>query len=118
VEVHGGNEHAVRHALEGLWSMLDALPHTHWPAMLRGDCGFGNEVLLSAAEERGLPCLFKLRHTAKVKALIQQALRAGAAWDDAADGWEVITAALRLSGWSRSGAWSWARCGVSRGCSG
>jgi hypothetical protein len=101
VEVLGGKEHAARHALPGLWSLLDRLPRTHWPAMVRGDCGYGNEVLLSAAEERALPCLFKLRHTAKVKTLIGQALRAGGAWEEAGDGWEVMTAALRLSGWSR-----------------
>jgi len=101
VEVLGGKEHAARHALPGLWALLDQLPRTRWPAMLRGDCGYGNEVLLSAAEERGLPYLFKLRHTAKVKTLIGQALRAGGAWEDAGDGWEVMTAALRLSGWSR-----------------
>ena len=101
VEVLGGKEHAARHALPGLWSLLDQLPRTHWPAMVRGDCGYGNEVLLSAAETRGLPCLFKLRHTVKVKALIAQALRAGGAWEDAGEGWEVMTAALRLSGWSR-----------------
>ena len=101
VEVLGGKEHAAKQALPGLWSLLDALPRTHWPAMARGDCGYGNEVLLSAAEERGLPCLFKLRHTAKVKTLIGQALRAGGAWEDAGEGWEVMTAPLRLSGWSR-----------------
>jgi hypothetical protein len=101
VEVLSGKEHAARHALPGLWSLLDELPRTHWPSMLRGDCGYGNEVLLSAAEERGLPCLFKLRHTAKVKALINRALRAGGVWEDAGDGWEVMTASLRLSGWTR-----------------
>ena len=101
VEVLGGKEHAARHALPGLWSLLDELPRTHWPAMIRGDCGYGNEVLLSAAEERGVPALFKLRHTARVKTLISQALRAGGAWEDAGEGWEVMTATLRLSGWSR-----------------
>jgi hypothetical protein len=101
VEVLGGKEHAARHALPGLWSLLDALPRTHWPAMLRGDCGYGNEVLLGQAEERGLPCLFKLRHTAKVKTLVSQMQRAGAAWQDAGSGWEVIEASLRLTGWSR-----------------
>ncbi len=70
VEVLGGKEHAARHGAAGALGALDALPRTHWPAMVRGDCGYGNEVLLSAAEERGLPCLFKLRHTAKVKTLI------------------------------------------------
>jgi hypothetical protein len=38
VEVCGGKEHAARHGLPGLWSLLDAGPRTHWPAFLRGDC--------------------------------------------------------------------------------
>jgi len=59
VEVLSGKQHAARHGLPGLWSLLDALPRTHWPTMLRGDCGYGNELLLSEAEARGLPCLFK-----------------------------------------------------------
>lgn len=101
VEVQGGKEHAARQSLPGLCSLLEALPRTHWPAMVRGDCGYGNEVLLRAMEERGLPCLFKLRHTAKVKTLVAQALRGGGQWEQAGDGWEVMSACLRLSGWSR-----------------
>ena len=101
VEARGGKEHAARHGLPGLWSLLDALPRTHWPAFVRGDCGYGNEVLLGECEARGLPCFFKLRHTAKVKTLLAQVQRAGGgAWQDAGDGWEVIEARLRLSGWS------------------
>jgi hypothetical protein len=101
VEVLGGKEHAARHALPGLWALLDRLPRTHWPTLLRGDCGYGNEVLLSEAEARGLPCLFKLRHTAKVKTLVSQAQLSGAVWQDAGEGWEVMESTLRLSGWSR-----------------
>lgn len=100
VEVAGGKEQAARHGLPGLWSLLDALPRTHWPAFVRGDCGYGNEVLLSECERRGLPAFFKLRHTAKVKTLLAQMQRAGAAWTDAGEGWEVCEAQLRLSGWS------------------
>lgn len=101
VEVCGGKDHAARHGLPGLWERLDALPRTHWPAFLRGDCGYGNEVLLCAAEARDLPYLCKLRHTAKVKTLVRQMQRVGAAWQDAGDGLEVLEATLRLSGWSR-----------------
>jgi hypothetical protein len=100
VEVLGGKEHAARHALPGLWALLDALPRTHWPTMLRGDCGYGNELLLSEAEARGLPCLFKLRHTAKVKALVSRAQYSGAAWEEAGEGWQVMESTLKLSGWS------------------
>jgi hypothetical protein len=58
--------------------MLEGLSRTHWPTLLRGDCGYGNEVFLREAEERGLPYLCKLRHTKKVKMLVSQALRQGA----------------------------------------
>ena len=116
VEVCGGKDHAARHGLPGLWSLLGALPRTHWPTFLRGDCGYGNEALLCAAETRELarpsaspryspppprPYLCKLRHTAKVKTLLSQMQRRGAAWQNAGDGWEVLEATLRLSGWSR-----------------
>jgi hypothetical protein len=101
VEVLSGKEHAARHALPGLWQMLDKLPRTQWPTLLRGDCSYGNEVLLSQAEARELPCLLKLRQTPGVKTLIKQALRSGAAWRPAGEGWEAMEARLRLSGWSR-----------------
>jgi len=101
VEACGGKEHAAQHGLPGLWKLLEALPRTHWPAFLRGDCGYGNEVLLAAAEARGLPCFFKLRHTAKVKSLVARMQRSGAEWTAAGEGWEVLESSLRLSGWSR-----------------
>ena len=71
VEVLSGKEHAARHALPGLWQMLDKLPRTQWPTLLRGDCSYGIEVLLSQAEARELPCLLKLRQTPGVKTLIK-----------------------------------------------
>lgn len=101
VEVCAGKEHAAGHGLPGLWELLDALPRTHWPAVLRGDCGYGNEALLVEAEARALPYLFKLRHTTKVKLLVATMQRAGARWKDAGDGWEVCESSLRLSSWSR-----------------
>lgn len=100
VEVQGGKEHAARHGLPGLWSSLDALPRTHWPTFVRGDCVYGNEGLLGECETRGLPGFLKLRHMAKVKTLLARMQRAGAAWQDAGQGWEVLEARLCLSGWS------------------
>jgi hypothetical protein len=101
VEVLSGKEHAARHGLPGLWQMLDKLPRTQWPTLLRGDCSYSHEVLLSQAEARELPCLLKLRQTPVVKTLIKQALRSGAAWRPSGEGWEAMAASLRLSGWSR-----------------
>ncbi len=50
---------------------------------------------------RDLSCLFNLRYTAKVKTLVSQMQRSGAAWQPAEDGWEVMEARLKLTGWSR-----------------
>lgn len=102
VDVLSGKRHAARYSLPGVWSLLEELPRTHWPTMLRGDCAYGNEVFLSEAEAQGLPYLFKLRHSKNVKTLVAQSQRAGAQWQDAGQGWEVMEATLRLTGWSRS----------------
>jgi hypothetical protein len=101
VEVRPGKEHAAAHGLPGMWRMLEALPRSSWPTFGRGDCGYGNEKLMEEFESRQLPCLFKLRHTLKVKVLVQQMMRAGAGWQDCGDGWEAMEATIRLSGWTR-----------------
>ncbi len=43
VDVSPGDEHTSKHGAPGLWAFLDRLPRDLWPALLRGDCGFGNE---------------------------------------------------------------------------
>ena len=102
LEVTGGKESASKHALPGMWSLLDQLPRSHWPAFIRGDCGFGNEGLLREAEARSLPCLLKLRHSEKVRALVTRMQCGGGRWEDAGDDWEVLESSLRLSGWSQT----------------
>jgi len=52
-------------------------------------------------EERELPYLFKLRHTAKVKDLVLRMMRQGADWQGCGDGWQSLETTLRLSGWSK-----------------
>jgi len=101
VEVLGGKKTAGSHGLAGLWKRLDQLPRTHWPAMLRGDCSYGNEALLSEGEARGVPCLFKLRKSENVKSLIRRMERHDVRWQEAGDGWEVMESKLKLTGWSR-----------------
>lgn len=101
VEVRPGKEHAAARGLPGLWQMLEGLPRSSWPTYARGDCGYGNEKVMEEFESRQLPYLFKLRHTPKVKALVQQMMRRGAAWQDTGDGWEAMEATIRLSGWTR-----------------
>ena len=100
VEVHAGNESMSKHTASGLWAMLDRIGHNHWPVLLRGDCGFGNEPVMVGAEQRGLPYLFKLRLTANVKKAIERAMR-DTGWSDAGHGWQGKKGQLRLTGWSR-----------------
>ena len=72
VDVSPGDEHASKHSAPSLWALLDRLPRDLWPALLRGDCGFGNEGIMREAEARGLPFLFKLRLTKNVKRMIEK----------------------------------------------
>jgi hypothetical protein len=101
VEVRPGNEHAAAKGLPGLWQTLEKLPRHQWPTFSRGDCGYGSEATMLEHEERGLPYLFKLRHTAKVKDLVLRMMRQGACWQDCGDGWQALETRLRLSGWSK-----------------
>lgn len=101
VEVRPGNEHAGAKGLPGLWETLGKLPRHQWPTFLRGDCGYGNEYVMKECEERNVPYLFKLRHTLKVKALVQRMMRLGARWADCGDGWQALETTLILQGWSR-----------------
>ena len=98
VEVRGGKEHAAARGLPGLWQTLSRLPRERWPTFVRGDCGNGNEAVMSECEERGLPYLFKLRHTAGVKNLVRTLLASGAGWLDGDDGWEAMEGTIKLSG--------------------
>lgn len=101
VDVLPGKRHAAGEGMAGLWRTLEELPRSRWPTFVRGDCAYGNEKIMLECEERGLPYLFKLRHTPKVKALVRSALRAGSGWRDCGDGWEAMEADIKLSGWSK-----------------
>lgn len=103
VDVQGGKAHAARHMAPRLWAWVDALPPELRPALVRGDIGFGNEGYLCACEERALPFLFKLKMSAKVKALVRKLAesRGAGGWLPAPGGWEVAESSLKLSGWSR-----------------
>ena len=100
VDVCRGDEHTSKHSAPSLWALLDRLPRDLWPALLRGDCGFGNEGIMREAEARGLPYLFKLRLTANVKRMIEK-LSSAREWVYAGQGFQAKESTVRLTGWSR-----------------
>lgn len=101
VEVLPGRNHSAGLGMPGLWRMLDAMPRTHWPTLLRGDCAYGNETIMLQCESRQQPFLFKLKHSLNVRRLVQTCLRQSH-WDEAGDGWQCLESGLKLKGWSRA----------------
>jgi hypothetical protein len=70
VALSTGKEHSSRQAQPRLMQLLDELTPQQRPALVRGDCGFGNDPFILKLEERGQPYLFKLKQTAGVKKLL------------------------------------------------
>lgn len=101
VEVHAGNEHAARHTQPGLLKILDGLAEQRKPKLVRGDCAFGNDPLMTALEERQQPYLFKLKLSKNVKRHIGRLFRESG-WSDAGQGWEGKEGALALTGWEQA----------------
>src|SRR4051794_18518538 len=100
VDVQPGDHHNVKHASDGLWSLLDRLGRSRWPALMRGDSQWGNEPVMARAEREGLPYLFRLRATRNVNRALQKAMLERD-WTDAGQGWQGKETSLRLMGWSR-----------------
>ena len=100
VEVRPGNETAAKYTMPGLWAFLQGLPQDALPCFIRGDCNFSNERDMNEAETRGMPYLFKLRQTGKVKTLIKQVFGRGD-WEAAGQGWEGVEDRLQLTGWTK-----------------
>ena len=88
VEVHAGKEHAAKHGLAGLWALWTRLPPARRPALVRGDCAYGQERLLVESEARQQAYLFRLRQTPKVKSLITWLEQQGG-WEPAGGEWEA-----------------------------
>jgi Transposase DDE domain group 1 len=98
-----GKRHTSGHALAAMGRLLDELGDKA-PALVRGDCGYGNEDIIDVCEQRGLSYLLRLRKTANVKRLIERLFRRED-WTratEASQGWQAIEDELRLSGWSKA----------------
>ena len=42
VEVQSGTKTAASYSAPGLWALLERMPKTQWPTLVRGDCDWGN----------------------------------------------------------------------------
>jgi Transposase DDE domain group 1 len=104
VVVCPGKQQAAAHARPGLNDILDSLSKQQLPALVRGDCGFGNEPFIADLEKRGQPYLFKLRQTGGVKKmLVRQFARKDWSTPGPSDqGWSAVEDTLKLAGWDRS----------------
>lgn len=101
VEVQPGNQMAAKYTAPDLWSLLDRIPSTHWPQFIRGDCAFGTDGVMNAAEEKGVPYLFKLKLTKNIKRLIER-LMLNQEWASAGQIWEGQESVIQLQGWDKS----------------
>jgi hypothetical protein len=99
-EVLAGNASHSNHSLPGLLRLLDRLSTAQRPYLVRGDCGFGNDPVMSELEARNQHYLFKLRLTKGVKRYLERRFSSGP-WTDAGAGWQGLEGQLRLSGWDR-----------------
>ncbi len=99
-EVQPGNQSAASYSAPDLWALLDRMPRNNWPQFIRGDCAFGTEGVMSKAEEKEIPYLFKLKSTNNVKRLIEK-LMMNQEWEFSGQGWEGQEAQLKLMGWKK-----------------
>jgi hypothetical protein len=99
VQVSAGKQHASAHAKAALGRLLDELGDRR-PALVRGDCGYGNEGILLELESRRQPYLLRLRQTKNVQRLVAQQF-ARSDWSRPDNqGCQMVEAQLRLHGWS------------------
>ena len=97
-----GKQHTSGHGKAALARLLDELGERA-PALVRGDCGYGNEDIIDICEQREISYLLRLRKTSNVKRLIERLFNRQD-WSratDASQGWQAIEDSIKLSGWSR-----------------
>jgi hypothetical protein len=99
--VQSGKSHSAANSLPGLIELIGRLPTAQRPKLVRGDCGFGNEVVMRQLEDIQQPYLFKLKQTSNVKRLIERQWRRHD-WCDVGQGWQACDDSLTLSGWTQA----------------
>jgi hypothetical protein len=100
-EVLPGKQTPSSYSLPRLLELIDEQPKEKQPSLVRGDCAFGNELVLGELEKRAVPYLFKIRQTKKARELIDLCNRKESLWVDAGQDWEGTEAELQLSTWPK-----------------
>lgn len=99
VSVHPGNESSSADLLPELKRVVTDLPRDRWPALLRGDCGFGTDNMMTWCESVHLMYLFKQKMTKNTAHLVNE-LQLQTGWIDVGKGWEGTESTLQLSTWN------------------
>jgi len=104
VVVSPGKQANASYAQPGLTAVLDGLAPNQKPALVRGDCGFGNDPFIIELETRNQSYLFKLRQTKGIKRLLQRQFeREDWTLPGAADqGWSAVEDTVKLGGWDHA----------------
>ena len=100
VEVKPGNQAHSSHSLPGLIELLNRLPEGGKPEFVRGDIGWGTDIVMDQLEELGQPYLFKLKKSKNVINLIYKHHGLGK-WTSVASGWEAKEDTIKLHGWKK-----------------
>jgi len=98
VEVQAGDQSASTYSAPGLWALLERIPRNNWPTFIRGDSDWGNDTVMTEAEQRGIDYLFKLKKSPFVKKLILRH-HCQSGWQKTHHGFEALSTELKLSTW-------------------
>lgn len=98
---HPGDQHTSATTIGDLCTLLNDLPRDQQPSLVRADCGFGTEDMMTFCEGRGLDFLFKQRQTKRTREMVQM-VDTGGGWIDVGQGWQAVESTLELSTWTRS----------------
>jgi hypothetical protein len=101
VEVSAGKQHSAKCGMPGLWSILDSLPPSSRPRLIRGDIAYGNDGIMNEAEQRGQKFLFRLKKTTNVQRKIREMEKTTEVWTDTSEGWQGTECMIKLTGWSK-----------------
>lgn len=100
-EIQAGNHTAGSYSCPKLWRLLESFGEKQRPALIRGDCAYGNEALINECEKRNQEFLFRLRMSPTIKKKIMN-ISPDQKWFKVNDVMEAFETKIQLMGWSRS----------------